>query len=106
MADSNGAILLTKKQYAKLSPEQQNILKYFSTKYLRQLTQLSREDNAKSLELIKKVGIIFTNITDANQLQSFNEAGKKARQSLVGKLFDQEFLTQVENYVLDFRNSK
>ena len=106
LADSNGAILLTKKQYAKLSPEQQNILKYFSTKYLRQLTQLSREDNAKSLELIKKAGIKFTNITDTNQLQSFKDAGKKARRSLVGKLYDQDFLTQVENYVLDFRNNK
>jgi len=56
--------------------------------------------------LIKKAGIKFTNITDESQLKSFSEAGKEARQSLVGKLFDQEFLTQVENYVLDFRNSK
>jgi len=106
LADSNGAILITKKQFLKLTPEQQNILKYFSTKYLKQLNQLSREDNAKSLELIKKAGIQFTNITNENQLKSFSEAGKKARQSLVGKLFDQEFLTRVENYILDFRNSK
>jgi len=106
LADSNGAVLITKKQFSKLTPEQQNILKYFSVKYLRQLTQLSREDNEKSLELIKKAGIKFTNITDESQLKSFSEAGKEARQSLVGKLFDQEFLTQVENYVLDFRNSK
>jgi len=106
LADSNGAVLITKKQFSKLTPEQQNILKYFSAKYLRQLTRLSREDNEKSLELIKKAGIKFTNITDENQLKSFSEAGKEARQSLVGKLFDQEFLTQVENYVLDFRNNK
>ncbi len=106
LADSNGAILITKKKFSKLTPEQQNILKYFAAKYLKKLTQLSREDNAKSLELIKKAGIQFTNITDENQLKSFSEAGKKARQSLVGKLFDQEFLTQVENYILDFRNSK
>lgn len=106
LADSNGAVLITKKQFSRLTPEQQNILKYFSSKYLRQLTRLSREDNATSLELMKKAGIQFTKITDENQLKSFTEAGKKARQSLVGKLFDQEFLTQVENYVLDFRNSK
>jgi len=106
LADSNGAVLITKKQFSKLSPEQQSILKYFAAKYLRQLTRLSREDNAISLELIKKAGIQFTQITDKNQLKSFSDAGKKARQSLVGKLFDQEFLTQVENYVLDFRNSK
>ena len=42
LADSNGAVLLTKKQFSKLSPEQQNILKYFASKYLRQLNQLSR----------------------------------------------------------------
>ena len=106
LADSNGAVLITKKQFSKLTPEQQNILKYFSSKYLRQLTKLSREDNEKSLELIKKAGIKFTTINNKEQVKSFSEAGKKARQSLVGKLFDQDFLNKVENYVLDYRKSK
>lgn len=104
LADSNGAVLITKKQFSKLTPEQQNILKYFSEKYLRKLTKLSREDNEKSLELIKKAGIQFTNINNQNQLTDFVKAGKQARQSLVGKLYDQPFLDQVEGYLEDFRS--
>jgi len=107
LADSNGAVLITKKQFSKLTPEQQNILKYFSAKYLRQLTKLSREDNAKSLELIKKAGIQFTNISDKTQLSDFVKAGKKARQALVGKLYDQSFLDKIEGYLEEYRkNSK
>lgn len=106
LADSNGGVLLTKKQFSRLSTEQQNILKYFSNKYLRKLTQLSREDNEKSLELISKAGIKYTKITNPKQLASFTEAGKKARQSLVGKLYDQKFLDQVEKYIIEFRNNQ
>ncbi len=105
LANSNGAVLITKKQFSKLSPEQQNILKFFSQKYLRQLTQLSREDNQKSLDLIQKSGIQFTQITDKKQLEDFDNAGEKARRSLVGKLYDQQFLTQVEGYLIDYRKS-
>ncbi len=105
LANSNGAVLITKKQFLKLSPEQQNILKFFSHKYLRQLTQLSREDNQKSLDLIQKSGIQFTQITDKKQLEDFDTAGEKARRSLVGKLYDQQFLTQVEGYLIDYRKS-
>ncbi len=104
LADSNGAVLISKKRFNKLSPENQQKLKKLSWEYFGKLTRLSREDNAKSLELIKEAGIQFTNITDTAEIAGFNASGKKARQALVGKLYDQELLDRVEGMLTEFRS--
>jgi TRAP-type C4-dicarboxylate transport system substrate-binding protein len=106
LANSNGAVLLSKKQFAKLSGEQQKILKDLSLKYLGKLTEMSRQDNATSLELIKETGIQFTEIQDKSKIEDFYKLGAKARKALVGKLYDQELLDQVEKSLETFRNTQ
>jgi TRAP-type C4-dicarboxylate transport system substrate-binding protein len=106
LADSNGAVLLDKKIFNKLSEAQQSILKILSMKYFDKLTRLSREDNEKSLELIKSTGITFTSITDKGEVSKFYQAGKNARRDLVGKLFSQELLNEVELSLEKFRLSE
>ena len=104
LADSNGAVLLHKKIFKKLNAEQQSILRRLSKEYFDKLTQLSREDNEKSLELIRSSGIKMTSITDPQELKKFDEAGKQARISLIGKLYDNELLNKVENTLYEFRS--
>jgi TRAP-type C4-dicarboxylate transport system substrate-binding protein len=106
LADSNGAVLLDKKIFDKLSEAQQAILKTLSMKYFDKLTRLSREDNEKSLDLIKSTGIKFTSIHDHEELTKFYQAGKNARRNLVGKLFSKELLEEVENSLEKFRLSE
>jgi TRAP-type transport system periplasmic protein len=106
LANSNGAVLLSKKQFDKLTDEQQKILKDLSFEYLGKLTQLSRQDNVKSLELIKQAGIQFTELKDPNEIESFYKLGEKARKALVGKLYDQKLLDQVENSLKEFRSKE
>ena len=106
LANSNGAVLLSVKQFEKLSQEQQKILKDLSKQYLGKLTQMSRQDNQKSLDLIEKSGIKFTQINNAAETAQFYETGKKTRQSLVGKLYDAELLNRVESLLADFRKNK
>ena len=106
LANSNGAVLITTKQFNKLSPEQQKILRDKSREYLGKLTQMSRQDNQKSLELIEKAGIKFTRIKSAEEIADFYETGKKTRLSLVGKLYDAELLNRVDKLLADFRNKK
>ena len=74
--------------------------------YFGKLTKLSREDNEKSLKLIRESGIQFTEITNKNQIKSFYEAGKQARHSLVGKLYDEQLLDRVENTLDEFRKTE
>ena len=52
---------------------------------------------------MKRNGVQIIEITDPKTIDEFYTTGKKARQSLVGKLFDQEFLNRVEKSVADFR---
>lgn len=106
LANSNGAVLLSKKQYDKLTDEQQSILKELSRKYLGELTTLSRQDNAKSLDLMQAAGIKFTNLSDEKEIMRFYDIGSKARKSLVGKLYDQKLLDQVENALQKFRSKE
>ena len=106
LANSNGAVLLSTKQFDKLTEELQKILKDLSFEYLGKLTQLSRQDNVTSLELIKQTGIQFTELKDQDSISSFNKLGENARNLLVGKLYDQKLLDQVENSLKEFRNQQ
>jgi TRAP-type C4-dicarboxylate transport system substrate-binding protein len=103
LADSNGAVLLAKKTFNKLSESEKKIILDLSRKYFGQLTNLSREDNQKSLDLLKEAGIIFTTIKDPKILEGFNKSGQKARRDLIGKLYDQELLLKVERLVEEVR---
>jgi hypothetical protein len=52
---------------------------------------------------MKKTGIQLIDVTSQKTIQEYIAAGKKARQSLVGVLYDQDFLNRVEKAVADFR---
>lgn len=106
LADSNGAILISKKKFNKLTDSQQEILKKLSREYFGELTLMSRKDNAESLELLKETGITFTTIDENSKIDSFYESGKRARRDLIGKLYDEEFLLKVEGLLEDFRAGK
>jgi TRAP-type C4-dicarboxylate transport system substrate-binding protein len=106
LADSNGAILISKKKFNRLSDTEKEILKKLSLEYFDQLTQLSRIDNAESLKLLKETGITFTTIDDKNKIDSFYESGKKARRDLIGKLYDEDFLLKVEGLLDKYRSDQ
>jgi len=103
LADSNGAVLLSKKKFNRLTESQQKVLRDLSRKYFGELTRLSREDNQKSLDLLKETGLVFTKIADKNKVDGFYDSGKKARRDLVGKMYDNDFLLKVESLVDEIR---
>ncbi len=70
------------------------------------LTHKSREENAAAIQTMKKNGVQIIEVNVPAMLQEFAAIGKKARQSLVGKLYDQDFLNRVEKAVADFRASQ
>lgn len=106
LADSNGAILISRRKFNTLSDQNKDILKNLSRKYFGQLTELSRKDNAEALKLLQESGITFTTIDNKSELESFYEAGKKARRDLIGKLYDENILLKVEGMLEKFRSDK
>jgi len=104
LANSNGAVLISKRMFSKLNPQQQVLLKEKAKHYFDKLTQLSRQDNRVSTEKMLAKGIIKTEVNDPIILDSFYKVGRQARQALVGKLYDAKLLEEVETALEEFRN--
>lgn len=105
LADAAGAVIISKKEFNRLPTDLQEILLRNGKIHMKKLAELSREDNRKSLETLKKSGIQFTKPASAKVLEQYDEIGKKARRMLVGKLFTQDFLERVEQAVLEYRHA-
>ena len=103
LADASGAVVITKKKFDELPPDLQEILLRNGKKYMRDLTLKSRKENADAINVMKKAGIQLVEVTSQSTIQDYIAAGKKARQSLVGTLYDQDFLSRVEKSLVDFR---
>jgi len=103
LADAQGAIVVSKKMFDKIPADLQQIIIRNGKTYFNKLTKLSREDNAKSIETLKKNGIQVTAV-DTKSLSEYDEIGKKARRLLVGKLFDETLLNDVEREVGNIRS--
>ena len=73
---------------------------------MEKLTQLSRLDNAKALETLKKNGITLVDPPSEEVIASYEEIGKKARRLLIGRLFSEDLLNRVEKNVSDCRASR
>ena len=106
LADASGAVVISKKKYDALPADLQEILVRNGRKYMAELTRKSREENAASIQTLKKSGVQWVEVTDKKTMQDFQATGKAARQSLVGTLYDQAFLDRVEKILADFRSAR
>jgi TRAP-type C4-dicarboxylate transport system substrate-binding protein len=73
--------------------------------YLQKLTRLSREDNAKSIETLKKNGVTVIDPNSQAALDSYAQLGRDARKRLAGKLFSEDLLRRLEKSLADYRTS-
>jgi TRAP-type C4-dicarboxylate transport system substrate-binding protein len=104
LADASGAVVISKKKFDDLPSDLQEILLRNGKKYMEKLTRLSREDNKKAIETLKKNGIEIVPPPSSETIRQYLDIGKRARRMLVGKLFSEDFLLRVENALLDFRS--
>lgn len=103
LSDASGALLISKKYFDSLPKDLQDILIRNGKKYMRRLVELSRKDNEKAVETLKKNGIIITNPPSKKLLEEYDEIGRKARRMLVGRLFTEEWLNKIEKALEEYR---
>ncbi len=106
LANAEGAVLISKKTFDGLSPADQKTMLKLGDKYFRELTLQSRRDNAESVKVLKRHKLVFTRPANAEVVRQLEEAGERARQSLVGKLYPRELLEKVEGALDAFRAEK
>jgi TRAP-type C4-dicarboxylate transport system substrate-binding protein len=96
LADAQGAIVVSKSKFDQFPKDIQDILLNNGKTYFTKLTRMSREDNTKAVETLKKNGIQMTSVTDKDLLAQYDEIGRKARRMLIGKLYDEKLLNDAE----------
>ena len=105
LTNASGAVVIAKRDFDKMPPDVQEILLRNGKQLMRKLTELSRKDNTKSLDVLKKSKITFTK-PDASEIGRYEEIGKNARRLMVGKLYSEDLLNRVEKSVADFRSKE
>jgi TRAP-type C4-dicarboxylate transport system substrate-binding protein len=102
LADALGAAIVSKKVFDSLPDDLKQILLTNSRKFINRLTVSSRQDNAKAIQTLKQRGITF--VPAPPEIASeFDTIGRKARQLLVGTLYSQDFLDDVERSLQGYR---
>jgi len=104
LALSTGALIMSKAEFAKLSPDLQTLLRTTSDKYTTKLIQAIRDDNAKSIQTLKNAGIQTVAVAPADQAE-LQKSALEVRPKLVGKLYSQDLLNRVQGYIDEYRKS-
>lgn len=95
MAHASGAVLVSKKLFDKLGPAHQAALKEVSKAHLKRLNELGRTENERALETLKKEGLKLVDPAPEAR-KEYEAVGRKARDSLVGRLYSKQLLERVE----------
>ncbi|HSA58721.1 MAG TPA: TRAP transporter substrate-binding protein DctP [bacterium] len=95
IVNSIGALVVAKSEFAKLSPDQQKILKEVGQKYCRQIVEQTRHDNEAALASLQKLGLQKVEVAEADK-QAMMGISKQVGQSLVGKLYSADLLAAVQ----------
>jgi TRAP-type C4-dicarboxylate transport system substrate-binding protein len=106
MAESTGAILISKKFFDALPDDERKILVELSAQHVKRLNQLSDADNDKALASLRKQGLRLAAKPGADVYARYAELGRAARRDLVGRLYSQDLLDKVEKELAAFRARK
>ena len=105
LANASGAVIIDRKKFEALPPDLRDILVRNGKIYMEKLTRVSREENVKSIETLKKNGITLVDPPSPGALRTYEEIGRQARRLLVGKLYSQELLDRFERAIAAHRDS-
>jgi TRAP-type C4-dicarboxylate transport system substrate-binding protein len=106
MAESTGAILISKKFFASLTDDQRKVLTELAAAHVKRLNQLTNAENDKALASLQKQGLVLAAKPGPDVYKRYEELGRSARRDLVGRLYSAELLDKVEKELIAFRARK
>lgn len=95
VVNSTGAMLMRKEAFARLSADQQKILKTVVGDACRQLVARTRKDNAEAIEVIKEQGVKVLSPDNA-LVTRLRSAAEKTRRESIPAIYDQATLSRVQ----------
>ena len=106
MAESMGAVLVSKRLFESLSPSERSALTELSAKHLKRLDELTGAENEKALAALKAQGLTLAPMPGPDVLKQYEELGRRARRELSGRFFDPVLLEGVEKELDALRAGK
>lgn len=101
-----GATIVSKKMWDKVSPDNQKKILKICPPYFERLSQKGREQDKKSIEVLKKSGIKIVRFDPESDTVKFVfETAKKARENLAGKLYSQALLDKTMSLLAEYRKA-
>ena len=100
-----GAVVMLKKEFDKLSPEQQKIVLEDSKEMQPKLLKSIRDENTKSLASMKQAGLQVVE-SPKEMVSQFDEIAKSIRPKLEPSVYSHDFREKVEKLVAEFRAGK
>jgi len=99
-----GAIIIRKDAWNKISPKSQKIIKKMSKSHFKDISKAHRKVDAKSLEVLKEVGISIVRVDlESKEAQFVLEASTRTRESLVDELYSRELLDRTVYLLNEYR---
>jgi TRAP-type C4-dicarboxylate transport system substrate-binding protein len=103
IAESTGAVLVSKKFFDALPEAQRKLVTELSAKHLARLNELTNAENDKALEALKKQGLDLAADPGPATRKKYEDLGAAARKELAGKLFSAELLAKFEKELAALR---
>jgi TRAP-type C4-dicarboxylate transport system substrate-binding protein len=105
IANVPGGILINKRSWDAIPAKYQTVVRELCKKYFEKLTQLSRKENEDALSVLKKQGVVFSDIKNPDDLKLFDDVSVKTGNDLVGKFYDKPMLDQMLKILKDGRKA-
>lgn len=102
IAYSIGAMVIRKDMWAKISPEDQTIIREGSKVVSADLQKLIRKDNERAKKAMEKSGVQFV-ATPAAMISDFEKEGQAVWDELAGKVYSKELLAGVKKAIAEVR---
>ncbi len=103
--DALGAVIVTKKQFDKIPEEHRVKVLEICRRHAATLNDQTRKDQETAIARMRKEGIEVVPV-DESMVKSWETIGAKAREGLVGKLYDRETLSLVLEALEEYRASR
>ncbi len=102
LANSTGALLMSKRVFYKLSSKNRKILADLSRQYCDELVRLTRNDNQEALLVLKDAGIRMVTPTE-EQVSSFKKSAQQNYEMSVPDLYSKEMMDKIHRLLSEYR---
>jgi len=102
MVNSTGAFVIKKTTFARLSTQNQEILRQESDQFCAELIRQARRQNEESLDVLREVGITFET-PSAQQIALFEDSARKIYDSSIDRLYSKALFDKVNAIIAAYR---